>query len=60
MNNPWIICGIGTLFCCTGLYLFFKNVYEDGKSIKWPVLVMIMGVAIIGIGTAKYFHLLNE
>jgi H+/Cl- antiporter ClcA len=57
MNNPWIVCGIGFLFCCAGIYLFFKNVYEEEKSIKWPVLILLMGVLIIAIGTAKYFKL---
>jgi hypothetical protein len=59
MSNAWIIWGIGVLFCFSGLYLFFKNVYEEGKSIKWPVMVILMGVLIIAAGTAKYFELFN-
>ena len=59
INNPWILCGIGFLFCATGVYLFFKNVYEEGQSLYWPAAIMIMGVLLIGIGTAKYFKLIE-
>lgn len=59
MNNPWILCGTGVLFCCAGIFLFFKNVYEEGKSIKWPVFIMIMGVLLITTGTAKWFKLID-
>lgn len=57
MNNPWVLCGIGALFCSAGMYLFFKNIYEEDRSIKWPVLIMIMGILLIAAGTAKYFKL---
>jgi hypothetical protein len=59
MNNPWVLCGIGILFCCSGVILFFKKVYEDGQSIKWPVILMIMGITLIAAGTAKYFKLIT-
>ena len=59
MNNPWLLCGVGTLFCCAGVYLFFKNVYEDDRSVKWPVIIMIMGVLLIAAGTAKYFKVID-
>ena len=58
INNPWVLCGIGFLFCIAGVYLFFKNVYEEDQSVVWPVLMMIMGVLLIAAGTAKYFKLL--
>ena len=59
INNPWVLCGIGFLFCIAGVYLFFKNVYEEDQSVVWPVLMMIMGVLLIAAGTAKYFKLIN-
>jgi hypothetical protein len=59
MNNPWILCGMGVVFCCYGLYLFFKKVYEEGQSVKWALLIMTMGVLLIAAGTAKYFKLSN-
>ena len=59
MNNPWVLCGIGALFCFAGVYLFFKNVYEDERSVKWPVLIMIMGILLIAAGTAKYFKVID-
>lgn len=58
MNNPWILCGIGTFFCGAGVYLFFKNSFEEDRSVKWPVIVMIMGILLIAAGTAKYFKLI--
>jgi hypothetical protein len=59
MNNPWILCGIGIFFCVAGVFFFFKNVYEEGQSIRWPVIIMIMGVVLIAAGTAKYFKLID-
>lgn len=58
MNNPWILCGIGILFCITGVYFFFRNVYEENQSVSWAVTIMLMGVILIVAGTAKYFKLL--
>jgi len=34
MNNSWVLCGIGILFCCSGVILFFKKVYEDQVAFK--------------------------
>jgi uncharacterized membrane protein len=59
MNNPWILCGIGIIFCITGVYLFFKNVYEENQSVSWPLVIMIMGVFLIAAGTARYFKLID-
>jgi uncharacterized membrane protein YidH (DUF202 family) len=59
MNNPWILCGIGIIFCCTGVYLFLRNIYEEEKSITKAVLIILGGVLIIALGTAKYFKLVN-
>jgi hypothetical protein len=59
MNNPWILWVVGILFCCAGVYLFFKNVYEEDRSVRWAVFIMIMGVVLITAGTAKYLKLIN-
>ncbi|MBN8876422.1 MAG: hypothetical protein J0I32_02685 [Sphingobacteriales bacterium] len=53
MNIPWIICGTGIFFCLSGLYFFFKNVFEENRSLKWPVLLMVMGIVLISVATAK-------
>ena len=39
--------------------LFSKNVYEEDRSVKWPVIIMIMGVLLIAAGTAKYFKVID-
>ncbi len=58
MNNPWVLCGIGILFCIAGVFFFLRNVYEEDQSVSWAVTIMIMGVILIAAGTAKYFKLL--
>jgi hypothetical protein len=58
--NPWIICGIGTFFCLSGVYFFFKNIFEEGRSIKWALLIMIMGIMLIAVGTSKYVEIANQ
>jgi hypothetical protein len=58
MNSPWIFCGVGILFCISGIYFFYRNIYEEeNRSRRW-LLLMIMGVVLIAIGTAKYFKLI--
>ena len=51
----WLLCIAGALFCFSGVYFFRKNAFEEGKSIKPSVYIMIMGVILIAVGTAKYF-----
>lgn len=58
MNNPWVLCIAGILFCITGVYFFFKNVYEEDRSVSWPIIVILMGVLLIAAGTGKYFKLI--
>lgn len=62
---PWLFCIAGTIFCAAGVYYFYKHLFDqedslgkDNHSIKWSFIIMGMGVILIGIGTAKYFHLL--
>jgi hypothetical protein len=59
MGQAWAICGIGTLICFTGVYLFHKKIFEEGKRLNISVMLMITGVILIAIGTAKYFHLIR-
>ena len=54
MAIAWLFCGVGTIFCFTGVYLFYRRIYEKDRKILFPFLVMIMGVVLIAIGTAKY------
>ena len=56
---PWLFCIAGTLFCIAGVYYFYKHLFEENHSMKWSFIIMGMGVVLIGIGTAKYFHLLT-
>ncbi len=53
----WILCGTGVLFCFSGVCFFYKKVFEKTGSIIWPLIIMILGVILIGIGTSIYFHL---
>ena len=55
----WILCISGILFCLAGVYHFKANAFEEGKSIRPPIYVMIMGVILISIGTASYFGVIN-
>jgi hypothetical protein len=59
VNNPWVVCTAGILFCVTGVYFFFKNVYEEDRSTAWPAIIILMGVLLIAAGTAKYFKLID-
>lgn len=59
LANSWVICGIGTLFCGIGVYQFHKKAYEEGESMFWPVVLMVMGVVLIGFGTARHVGLIS-
>lgn len=59
MNPAWIFCGIGAIFCLGGAWLFASEVMkEENRKISSPILVMAGGIILIGVGTAKYLHLL--
>jgi len=55
----WLHCITGVLFCIAGAYYFKKNAFEENKSIGPSILIMIMGIVLISIGTAKYFKLID-
>ena len=55
----WLLCITGIVFCLTGVYQFKTNAFEEDKSVRPAVYVMIMGVILISIGTAKYFAIIN-
>lgn len=57
MGNPWILCGVGFLFCVAGVYSFYRTAFEENKRILKPVLLMVAGVILIGIGSARYFNI---
>jgi hypothetical protein len=59
LNNPWVLCGAGIIFCITAIILFRKTVFEEGKSIAGSIIIMLMGIALIGLGTAKYYNLID-
>lgn len=51
----WVVAITGLLCCLLGIYLFVQNVYEEGKTIFNAAMFMILGVFLIGYGTAMYF-----
>ncbi len=59
MQNPWILLVAGILLCGAGVYLFYQNAFEEGKSVFRSILLMIGGVILIGIGTAKYLRVIE-
>ena len=58
-TNAVTIFGIGILFCIAGIYLFQRNVFEENRKITNPLLVIVAGVILIGLGTAKCYHLVK-
>ncbi|HET9430577.1 MAG TPA: hypothetical protein VFO70_05340 [Chitinophagaceae bacterium] len=59
MNDPWIICGAGALFCIAGIYYFYRNIYEEQASLQKPVILLIAGVVLITWGSAKLMGLIQ-
>lgn len=58
MNDPWIICGAGVLFCIAGIYYFYRNIYEEQASLQKPVILLLAGVVLITWGSAKLMGLI--
>jgi|GEM_PF-1113839 len=55
--NPWITCGIGIFFCISGIYFFFRNVFEENKTITGAVLIMIMGIILVSVASFQLMYL---
>lgn len=55
----WFLCITGIVLCLAGVYHFRLTAFEEDKSIRPSILIMIMGVILISIGTAKYFGLIK-
>ena len=47
----------GIALCTGGVYLFFKNVFEEDKSIMRPLLVVIAGIILVGMAMAEFYHI---
>jgi len=58
MNTPWLFCVTGILFCGSGVYFFYKTIYEEDRKLVRCLALLVMGLLLIGIGTAKYFKLI--
>jgi len=59
MNNGWLHILSGILFCGAGLFLFQRNAFEEHRKVWMPLLVIVAGILLIGIGTAKRLHLIE-
>ncbi len=59
MATSWILIIAGVVFCLGGVFLFQQNAFEENKKILFPVLVMLAGVVLIGLGTAKNLGLVD-
>ena len=55
----WLFCIAGIVFCFTGLYQFRKNVFEEEKRTGLAVFIIVAGVILIAVGTARYFKLIG-
>lgn len=59
LNNYLNLYIVGFIFCGIGLFLLFKNMFDDVKSIKNPIILIIMGVILISFATAKKLNLIQ-
>lgn len=59
LNNPWLLLGVGIAFCTGGALLFFRNAFEDDKSVFPPIVLMLGGVLLISIALAKFYHVIR-
>jgi len=55
MSQSWALSVIGIIFCISGVYLFYRKTYEEGEHLRMPIMLMVMGVILIALGTAKAF-----
>ncbi len=59
MLAPWFYFIIGFIFCAGGVYQFYRDAFEEDRSLRKAILVMIAGIVLIGLGTAKYLKLVQ-
>ena len=57
MDSPWTSLAAGIALCAGGVYLFFKNVFEDDKSIVKPLLIVVAGIVLVAIAMAEFYHI---
>lgn len=55
--HPWIICAIGIFFCVSGIYFFFRNVFEENRTVAGAVLIMLMGIVLVSIASYQLIYL---
>jgi len=55
----WLLCITGIIFCLAGIYYFNKCVFEEDRSIRPALIMIIMGVILIAVGTARYFKIIQ-
>ena len=53
LNDPIVLTVAGILFCVSGVLFFRRNVFEEDRSLKGPVILLLMGIVLIVAGTAK-------
>lgn len=51
-REPWLLISAGVLFCITGIVLFRRNVFEEGRSIAGPSMLLLMGIVLVTLGSA--------
>jgi hypothetical protein len=59
MNSPWSFILSGIAFCIAGIFLFQRNAFEENKKIIFPLLVVVAGIVLVGIGMAKKLQLVD-
>ena len=59
MQQPWSYIIAGICFCIAGIFLFQRNAFEEHKKIHMPLLLIVAGIILVSIGTAKRLHLIE-
>jgi len=59
MAEPRIVIFAGILFCLAGIFLFQRNAFEENKKVLIPLLLILAGIVLVGLGTAKRLNLVN-
>jgi len=59
MAHAWLFCGVGALFCFSGVIIYHKNIFEEGKKLYTSIVLMIIGLILIAVGTEKYLNFSN-